>query len=105
MSSSEIFHQQLQAGQIHEALALLLTEASELDVTTQMTEVATSQSGSSDYLRTKINLLTGAIHNEVGKETIADSNTYIKLQQLHIDQIVQRPDKSLAYPDVEVIQY
>ena len=88
MISSEIFHQKLQAGQIHEALALIITDASELDVTTRMTEVATSQSGSSEYLRTKINLLTGEIYNEVGKETIADSTSYIKLQQLHIDQIV-----------------
>ena len=88
MISSEIFHQKLQAGHIHEALALVLTDASELDVTTRMTEVSTSQSGSSEYLRTKINLLTGEIHNEVGKETIADSTSYIKLQQLHIDQIV-----------------
>jgi hypothetical protein len=88
MISSEIFHQKLQTGQIHEALALILNDASELDVTTRMTEVATSQSGNSEYLRTKINLLTGEIHNEVGKETIADSTSYIKLQQLHIDQIV-----------------
>ena len=87
MISSEIFHQKLQAGHIHEALALLLTDAIELDVTTRMTEVATSN-GNSEYLRTKINLLTGEIHNEVGKETIANSTSYIKLQQLHIDQIV-----------------
>ncbi len=88
MISSEIFHQKLQAGQIQEALALVLNDGSELDVTTQMTEVATSQSSRSAYLRTKINLLTGEIQNEVGKDLVADSTSYIKLQQLHIDQIV-----------------
>ncbi len=89
MISSEIFHQKLQAGQIHEALALVMKDASELDVITRMTEdPATSQSARSEYLRTKINLLTGEIYNEVGKDAIEGSTSYIKLQQLHIDQIV-----------------
>ena len=87
MISSEIFHQKLQAGQIHQALALLMREASELDVTTRMTEDTNSQSSSSEYLRTKINLLTGEIQNEVGKDLVTRTS-YIKLQQLHIDQIV-----------------
>ncbi|WP_373544275.1 hypothetical protein [Chamaesiphon sp.] len=87
MISSEIFHQKLQAGQIHQALALLVRDASELDVTTRMTEDTNSQSSSSEYLRTKINLLTGEIQHEVGRDLVT-RNSYIKLQQLHIDQIV-----------------
>ena len=87
MISSEIFNQKLQAGQIHQALALLVRDASELDVTTRMTEDTNSQPSSSEYLRTKINLLTGEIQNEVGKDLVTRTS-YIKLQQLHIDQIV-----------------
>ncbi|MCY7336117.1 MAG: hypothetical protein LH613_07890 [Chamaesiphon sp.] len=88
MISSEELHQQLQAGQIQAALALIVRDASELDVTTRMTEdLADCQSSSSEYLRTKINLLTGEIHNEVGKDVVT-RNSYIKLQQLHIDQII-----------------
>ena len=88
MISSEEFHQQLQAGQIQAALALIVRDASELDVTTRMTEdLADCQCSSSEYLRTKINLLTGEIHNEVGKDVVT-RNSYIKLQQLHIDQII-----------------
>ncbi len=88
MISSEEFHQQLQAGQIQAALALIVRDASELDVTTRMTEdLANRQSSGSEYLRTKINLLTGEIQNEVGKDVVTRNN-YIKLQQLHIDQII-----------------
>jgi|GEM_PF-3152793 len=88
MISSEEFHQQLQAGQIQAALALIVRDASELDVTTRMTEdLANCQSSSSEYLRTKINLLTGEIYNEVGKDVVT-RHSYIKLQQLHIDQIM-----------------
>lgn len=98
MISSEEFQQKLQAGQIHEALAMLVHEANlfqngfanELDVTTRMTEDprTNNQPASHEYLRTKINLLTGDIHNEVGKDLVLDSSSYIKLQQLHADQVV-----------------
>jgi hypothetical protein len=90
MISSEEFQQKLQAGQIQEALALVVRDAIELDVTTRLTESAVAEDRSTDraYLRTKINLLTGEIQNEVGKDLVTDSTSYIKLQQLHIDQIV-----------------
>ncbi len=89
MISSEEFNQKLQAGQIHEALALVMRDAMELDVTTRMTEAAmTISHPGSEYLRTKINLLTGDVQNEVGKDVIIDSTSYLKLQQLHLDQII-----------------
>jgi hypothetical protein len=92
MISTEEFQQTLQAGQVQEALTLLFQSgfATELDVTTQMTEDATmvSQSASREYLRTKINLLTGEIQNEVGRDLTIDSTSYLKLQQLHLDRIV-----------------
>lgn len=90
MISSQEFHQKLQAGQIHEALALVVRDTSELEIVTQMTEtsLSSSQSASSEYLRTKINLITGEIHNEVGKDLVANDDNYCKLQQLHTDRIV-----------------
>jgi hypothetical protein len=89
MISSQEFQQTLQAGKIHEALALLVRDAMEIDVTTRLTEDSmSSQTQDSGYLRTKINLLTGEIQNEVGKGVVTDSNNYIKLQQLHADRIL-----------------
>jgi hypothetical protein len=86
MISSEEFQQTLHAGQIQEAFALIVRDLIELDITTHMTEDSTSMG--SEYLRTKINLLTGEIQNEVGNEIVINSDLYTKLQQLHIDQIV-----------------
>lgn len=90
MISSQEFQQKLQAGKIHEALALVVRDASELDITTQITEasISSSQSSGSEYLRTKINLLTGDVQNEVGKGLVTNNDTYHQLQQLHIDRIV-----------------
>jgi hypothetical protein len=89
MISSKEFQQKLQTGQIHEALALLVRDATELDVTTRMTEDSrASDHPSGEYLHTKINLLTGDIQHEVSKNLVLNSSNYIQLQQLHIDKIV-----------------
>jgi hypothetical protein len=90
MISSTEFQQTLQSGKIHQALAILVRDATELDITTRLTEdsIAEDQTGNTGYLRTKINLLTGEIHNEVSKDLLASNNSYLKLQQLHHDRIV-----------------
>jgi hypothetical protein len=90
MISNQEFQQKLQAGQIHEALALLVRDASELDITTQIAAdpMTSTPSVGSEYLRTKINLLTGSVHNEVGKDLVTNHASYLKLQQLHVDRIV-----------------
>jgi hypothetical protein len=90
MISSEEFQKTLQSGEIHQALALLVRDAVELNVTTRLTEdsIANCQTSDSAYIRTKINLLTGEIQNEVGRDVVVNSNNYLRLQQLHIDQIV-----------------
>jgi hypothetical protein len=99
MISSTEFDRQLQAGHIAQALALLLSETNAIDVSTEMTDeiranpVSSKSSGhsimpKSAYIRTRINLLTGEIHNEVSKDAIVNSDIYLKLQQLHIEQIV-----------------
>jgi hypothetical protein len=93
MISSEEFQQKLQSGEIHAALALLIRDGAELDITTQIgANIAIDQSLDRDtnhvYLRTKINLLTGSVHNEVGEDLAIDSPDYLQLHQLHLDQIV-----------------
>ena len=85
MISSAEFQQTLQSGKVHQALALLVRDATELDITTRLTE---DSAGNTGYLRTKINLLTGEIHNEVSKDILASGTNYLKLQQLHNDRIV-----------------
>lgn len=88
MISSQEFYQKLQAGQINEALALAIQAASELDITTRMTEeLPDRQSCGHEYFRTKINLLTGNVEHEVSKKVITDSNSYLELQRLHIDRV------------------
>jgi hypothetical protein len=84
MISTTEFQQQLQAGHIQEALALLVREVIELDVTTRLTE---DSKASSEYLRTKINLLTGVVENEVGIDLKDGSSSYLELQQLHLDRL------------------
>lgn len=99
MISSEEFQQKLQSGQIHQALALVSRDPTllqrgfthELDVTTRRTQDPTANAQSTDrqYLRTKVNLLTGEIHNEVCPDLVGEpSSDLAELQQLHINQIV-----------------
>ncbi len=90
MISSAEFQQTLQSGKIHQALAMLVRDGTELDITTRLTadSIIDRQTGNTGYLRTKINLLTGEIQNEVSKDILASGNNYIKLQQLHHDRIV-----------------
>jgi hypothetical protein len=88
MISSAEFQHKLRSGQIHDALALVVQETVELEITTQMNEdPAPDRSADGAYLRTRINLLTGNIQNEVGKNVVTSPN-FLKLQQLHLDQLV-----------------
>jgi hypothetical protein len=88
MISSTEFQQILQAGKIHQALALLVRDGTELDITTRLTGDSITDDRNAGYLRTKINLLTGEIQNEVSKDILASGNNYLKLQQLHHDRII-----------------
>jgi hypothetical protein len=101
MISSQEFQQKLQAGKIYEALALVVRDASELDITTQIAEpsISSSQSVGSEYLRTKINLLTGDVQNEVGEGLVNNNDTYHQLQQLHTKRIVASHRQVQGYLD------
>jgi hypothetical protein len=101
MISSQEFQQKLQAGKIHEALALVVRDASNLDITTQIAEPSSSSSqfAGSEYLRTKINLLTGDVQNEVGEGLVNNNDTYHQLQQLHTERIVASHQQIQGYLD------
>jgi hypothetical protein len=88
MVSSEQFLQQLQAGQIGEALALAMRETLELEVTTRFAgeDGAENPSHAGEFLRTKINLLTGKSYNEVSRDLLM-SRDRDKLQQFHTEQV------------------
>jgi hypothetical protein len=87
MISSAEFQHKLRSGQIYDALALVVQETVELEITTQMNEDPDpDRSADGEYLRTRINLLTGNIQNEVGKNVVTSPN-FLKLQQLHLDQL------------------
>ncbi len=91
--SSAEFHHKLQSGQIQAALSMISSDPTllergftqELDVTTH--SMSDDRAVNNGYLRTKINLLTGAIHNEVSENLILDRTSYTNLQQLHTERI------------------
>ncbi len=100
MISSQEFQQKLQAGQIQEALDLVGCDPTllqrglnhKLDVTTRFRP----DSPTAEYLRTKIDLLTGVIQTEIGGAVaIAETDDrpcqgdrYHQLKQLHIEQVL-----------------
>jgi hypothetical protein len=92
--SSEKFHHKLQSGQFQEVLSMISSDPTllergftqEVDVTTH----SVSDDRNADrtgYLRTKINLLTGEIHNEVSENLLLDPASYHNLHQLHSERI------------------
>jgi hypothetical protein len=93
MISIAEFQQKLDSGQVHAALALLVRDGAELDITTQIgaeigDQIVNDQAINHTYLRTKINLLTGSVQNEVGEDLTIGSPDYLQLHQLHLDRIV-----------------
>jgi hypothetical protein len=104
MISSEEFQQKLQSGDVHAALALLVRDGAELDITTQIganitTDRSLDRSTNQAYLRTKINLLTGSVQNEVGANLAIDSPDYLQLHQLHLDRMAIGHQMIQGYQD------
>jgi hypothetical protein len=95
--SSEEFHHKLKSGQFQEAALMISNDPTllergftqELDVTTHaISDNPTAKcSENNGYIRTKINLLTGEVHNEVSHNLVIDSIAYINLQKLHTQRI------------------
>ena len=88
MAASDDFKEQLKAGKIVEALALALSEAIELQVTTWVSSDQETDIKSGQRLRTRINLLEGDIENEIGKQFVGNS-PYRELRDFHRDQVNQ----------------
>ena len=92
MTPLEEFKAKVRAGELYEALAIAMSEAIELKITTviadsqeQLLEDA-SQPGY--RMRTRINIVDGEVENEIGKEFI-NNPAYTELQQFHFEQIKQ----------------
>lgn len=92
MASSDNFRKQLKAGNITEALALALSQAVELKITTWVAsgsdEVEAEQAQPGHRLRTCINLIEGDIENEIGDQFIANG-PYKELRQFHLEQVAE----------------
>jgi hypothetical protein len=95
--SREEFHHKLQSGQIQAAILMISSDPTllergftqELDVTTYSIaeEPDADRSVNNGYLRTKINLLTGEVQNEISHNLVLDSIAHTNLQQLHAERI------------------
>jgi hypothetical protein len=95
--SSAEFHHKLQSGQFQEVLSMISSDptllergfSQELDVTTRSIsgDTTAERTVNNGYLRTKINLVTGEIHNEVSDYLLLDRASYTNLQQLHTERI------------------
>lgn len=92
MTAIEQFKDKIKAGEIYDALALAMSEAIELKITTW---VASSETDNLDddskpgyRMRTRINLVDGEVENEIGRE-FATNPAYEELQKLHLEQVRQ----------------
>jgi hypothetical protein len=95
MASSDDFKQKLKAGNLTEALALALSEAIELKITTWVASIdGDAAQREPDHakpgyrLRTRINMMEGDIENEVGDQFIGNG-PYRELRQFHTEQVAK----------------
>jgi hypothetical protein len=100
MATSDDFKAQLKAGKIVDALTLALGEAVELEITTWVsssknsdsTPTADAEKPTADCrMRTRMNIVDGAIDNEVGSRFIGNG-PYTELRQFHMEQVQQGRD-------------
>jgi hypothetical protein len=97
MAISDDFKEQLKAGRIVDALTLALGEAVELEITTWVSSSKNSEANTSaeaekpapdSRMRTRMNIVEGAIDNEVGSRFIGNG-PYTELRQFHMEQVQQ----------------
>ncbi|RMF23767.1 MAG: hypothetical protein D6756_08155 [Cyanobacteria bacterium J083] len=91
MAVSEQFKQALKAGKLQEAVALAISNAFELKITTKVVANTESshnsdQTASKYCLKSSINLAAGEINNEIAEELI-DSGLYQVIEQFHSQQV------------------
>ena len=97
MAISDDFKEQLKAGRIVDALTLALGESVELEITTWVSSSKNADTGTSSEaekptpdsrMRTRMNIVDGAIDNEVGSRFIGNG-PYTELRQFHMEQVKQ----------------
>lgn len=98
MSIKDDFKNHIRAGEIAEALALAISEATELEV---ITHIAGSNRDQSNYLRTRINLLEGQIENELADD-IVENSSYRQLYQFHLEQVNEA--QSIMFHSLQALQ-
>ena len=94
MATSDDFKEKLKAGKIVDALTLALGESVELEITTWVcsanskaeTSAEDTQPPADCRMRTRINIVEGAIDNEVGSQFIGNG-PYTELRQFHMAQV------------------
>jgi hypothetical protein len=98
MTTSDDFKEQLKAGNIVEALTLVLGNSVELEITTWVsssnseaqTSTGANQSPANSRMRTRVNIVDAEIDNEVGSQFIGNG-PYTELRQFHMDQVHEGP--------------
>ena len=97
MTSNEDFKKALREGKFNEALAIAVSKAPELKITTTITSSAqhseaennpASETEGIKRLHTRINLVEGEIHNEISEELINNA-LYQEVQQFHFEQVAR----------------
>jgi hypothetical protein len=92
MTAMEEFREKIRAGAIFDALTLAMSEAIELKITTwvadSQTDIRDEASQPGYRLRTRMNLVSGEVENEIGSEFM-NNPAYAELQKLHLEQVQQ----------------
>ena len=92
MTPLEEFKAKVRAGEMFDALAIAMSEAIELNITTSVASSEKEQLGDVAQpgyrMRTRINLVDGEVDNEIGRE-FASNPAYAELQKLHLEQVQQ----------------
>jgi hypothetical protein len=92
MASSDDFRKLLKAGNINEALAVALSKAVDLKITTwvapETDDLETGEAKPGHRMRTHLNLIEAYIENEIGDQFIANGR-YRELRQFHLEQVAE----------------
>ncbi|RMF23766.1 MAG: hypothetical protein D6756_08150 [Cyanobacteria bacterium J083] len=86
MNATEEFKAKIKAGDVFDALAIAMSEAVDLTITTSITpEKADSPA---QFLRTRINLIEGKIENELSQNLMQNPAAQ-DLRKFHMEQVLE----------------
>ena len=104
MTAIEQFRAKIEAGEIKEALALAISEAIELKITTWVAsdrQETLTESQPGYRWRTRLDIVNGEVENEIGSEFI-NNPAYRELQKLHLEQVQQ--GREILLRNIETLQ-